>query len=245
VQLQALQRLKAFIVTTKVNATEIQGLTTMENAIFATVLFIAYFCFGCCLFNNPRRQDRGDTALPETVAPAVKPKQEIIGETEPADAAIASMTSEVEEPLVTQAEQEPIGVAQEETPAYTKTVVSSQKLPQFEEESTATEVMDSESMQALQTIEGIDLNQLSLRACREIAGALTKIDPEHLGISQKVNKKDKPLSQLIAEVKNRLKKDPVRVAPVIAENANAKARTTGKSSSNPAVSHHSSKVKAS
>jgi hypothetical protein len=51
----------------------------------------------------------------------------------------------------------------------------------------------------------------------------TEIDSYRLGISQKVNGADKPTSQLVAEVKNRLKKDPATVAPVILQHANPSA----------------------
>ena len=70
----------------------------------------------------------------------------------------------------------------------------------------------------------IDLNKLSIRACRAIASQLTELDKERLGISQKVNGADKPTSQLVAEVKNRLMKDPTAVAPIILKEANPSAR---------------------
>lgn len=58
-------------------------------------------------------------------------------------------------------------------------------------------------------IEGIDLDNLQLRPARKICG--------RLGIQQKVNGKDAPLSWLRAQIKARLIEKPIEVAPLIQE----------------------------
>lgn len=71
---------------------------------------------------------------------------------------------------------------------------------------------------AIQPLDGINLSKLPLRVCRKIASKLTALS-ESLAISQKVNGKDKPVSQLRAEIKNRLVKDPTTVTEVIVQYA--------------------------
>ena len=90
-------------------------------------------------------------------------------------------------------------------------------------EAKAMELVTTDSSALAELEATIDLSKLSLRACRAISGKLSDIDSYRLGISQKVNGKDKPVSQLVAEVKNRLKKDPAAVAPVILQHANPSA----------------------
>lgn len=72
--------------------------------------------------------------------------------------------------------------------------------------------------------EEIDLRQLSLTACRAIARRLTKMDKNRLGITQKVNSKDKPVEQMQREIRSRFRRYPNEVGLVIAELANTKAR---------------------
>ena len=71
---------------------------------------------------------------------------------------------------------------------------------------------------AIQPLDGINLSKLPLRVCRKIASKLTALS-ESLAITQKVNGKDKPVSQLRAEIKNRLVKDPTTVTEVIVQYA--------------------------
>ncbi len=56
---------------------------------------------------------------------------------------------------------------------------------------------------------GIDLDTLQLRPARKICG--------RLGIQQKVNSKDAPLSWLRAQIKAKLSEKPTEVVPVIQE----------------------------
>lgn len=60
-----------------------------------------------------------------------------------------------------------------------------------------------------QPIEGLDLDNLQLRPARKICG--------RLGIQQKVNGKDAPLSWLRAQIKARLIEKPQEIAPLIWE----------------------------
>jgi hypothetical protein len=73
-------------------------------------------------------------------------------------------------------------------------------------------------------LEEIDFRQLSLTACRAIARRLTQTDKNRLGITQKVNSKDKPVEQMQREIRSRFRRYPNEVGPVIAELANTKAR---------------------
>ena len=58
-------------------------------------------------------------------------------------------------------------------------------------------------------LSGVDLDKLQLRPARKIAGKL--------GIQQKVNGKDQPLSWLRAQIKKRFSEKPIETAPVIVE----------------------------
>jgi len=58
-------------------------------------------------------------------------------------------------------------------------------------------------------LEGIDLDSLQLRPARKICG--------RLGIQQKVNGKDAPLSWLRSQIKSRLSEKPIEVTPIIQE----------------------------
>jgi hypothetical protein len=65
-------------------------------------------------------------------------------------------------------------------------------------------------------VANIDIDKLPITVARKIASRLSKSHPE-LRISQKVNGKDKPVSQLRAEIKNRLVKAPEIVNPILLE----------------------------
>ncbi|MGB3204208.1 MAG: hypothetical protein WBB28_04405 [Crinalium sp.] len=60
----------------------------------------------------------------------------------------------------------------------------------------------------------IDLDKLPVTICKKVAGKLTKLNPE-LKISQSVNGASKPVSQLRAEIKNRVAKEPEMVMGII------------------------------
>lgn len=61
----------------------------------------------------------------------------------------------------------------------------------------------------VELLSGFDLDKLQLRPARKIAGKL--------GIQQKVNGKDQPLSWLRAQIKKRFSEKPIETAPVIVE----------------------------
>jgi len=61
----------------------------------------------------------------------------------------------------------------------------------------------------LELLSGVDLDKLQLRPARKIAGKL--------GIQQKVNGKDQPLSWLRAQIKKHFSEKPIETAPVIVE----------------------------
>jgi len=58
-------------------------------------------------------------------------------------------------------------------------------------------------------LQGIDIDTLQLRPARKICS--------RLGIQQKVNGKDAPLSWLRSQIKSRLSEKPTEVAPIIQE----------------------------
>ncbi len=58
-------------------------------------------------------------------------------------------------------------------------------------------------------LQGIDLDTLQLRPARKICS--------RLGIQQKVNGKDAPLSWLRSQIKSRLSEKPIEVVPIIQE----------------------------
>ena len=60
----------------------------------------------------------------------------------------------------------------------------------------------------------IDLDKLPVTICKKVAGKLTKLNPE-LKISQSVNGASKPVSQLRAEIKNKVAKEPEMVMAII------------------------------
>ena len=72
----------------------------------------------------------------------------------------------------------------------------------------------------------VNFKALSLAACRKIAGNLSQLDKDRLGVSQKVNGKDKPLGQLQQEIKSRCKHYPDEVNPVVRSHCNPKAKVT-------------------
>ena len=176
-------------------------IATINEILLPPFLFIVTFCFLCCQIYKP------DKATVATATPQFT-KDEIT-------------------PTATQPQNEPIAINEaQETDQEQETAPARIQDEELEADRREAPIEESApSHDPLYELEKtLDLNKLSLRACRNIAGHLTQIDSYRLGISQKVNGADKPASQLVAEVKNRLKKDPATVAPVILFCANPSAR---------------------
>jgi hypothetical protein len=173
---------------------------TLNEILLPPFLFLVSFCFLCCLLYKPGKT----STFPAT--PQLSQDKTTPTATQHFDEPIA-----IEEVQETNQEQEP-AVA---TVTDEFLLADRREVPAIEEPATPDPIAFLESQ--------IDLNKLSLRACRAIAGKLTSLDSYRLGISQKVNGHDKPAAQLVAEVRNRLKKDPATVAPVIWEFANPTA----------------------
>ena len=176
-------------------------IATINEILLPPFLFIMTFCFLCCQIYKPDKATVA-TATPQFTKDEITPTA-----TQPQNEPIA-----IDEAQETDQEQEtaPARIQDEELEADGREVPAVQ-------ESAPTH----HSLFILEKT--ININKLSLRACRAIASKLTEIDSYCLGISQKVNGKDKPVSQLVAEVKNRLKKDPATVDPVILQHANPSA----------------------
>jgi len=146
----------------------------MQDFLFATVLFVAYFSFVCCLLGE---RSSGSSSL------SAQQKEEV-----------ASSTL-VENPWDEQA----ITMA---------SALGAEVDPEVEVESSTLETRNPEpTLEKL--LLGIDLDTLQLRPARKICG--------RLGIQQKVNSKDAPLSWLRAQIKAKLTEKPTEVAPVIQE----------------------------
>jgi hypothetical protein len=195
----------------------------MHDTIFATFLYIAVFCFVCCLRHNPSFAATQPSQL------AAQPQHQTEPVTDPWFESIKPQHS-----TITIAD-----MIDEDSAAVTTFLASAFDSEPDKEASVEGEVRLSDTPDTqvlshivvapifLNGIDDIDLNKLPLRVCRKIASRLTALN-ELLAISQKVNQKDKPVSQLRAEIKNRLAKDPTSVAPLIVELA---------SSGEPAVKH--------
>lgn len=136
-----------------------------------------------------------------------------------------SLTRTVKSPIVSTATPpiETTTLQSEPPQLYDELIAFQEPEAEGQEQAKARELVTTDPSLIAELEATIDLNKLSLRACRAIAGKLSELDKERLGISQKVNGSDKPASQLVAEVKNRFKKDPAAVAPVIRQHANPSA----------------------
>jgi hypothetical protein len=178
-------------------------IATLNEILFPPFLFLVIFSFLCCQFCSMTRTVKSlavSAATPQTETTTPQPQQPQLQ-----DEPVGIKSSIVD--------QEPEGEPQEEASAGEDPW----------NEAKARELVTTDPSPIAELEATIDLSKLSLRACRAIAGKLSEIDKDHLGISQKVNGADKPASQLVAEVKNRLKKDPATVAPVILQHANPSA----------------------
>jgi hypothetical protein len=151
----------------------------MQDILFATFLFVTYFCCTCYFFYSPNSSSGQFTALSET------------DQSSPID--------EVENLTLDLWDDEPITIAE---------ALSIEFDPQPEHEIEMSDIRHQE--QTLEELlEGIDLDTLQLRPARKICG--------RLGIQQKVNSKDAPLSWLRSQIKSRLSEEPTEVAPIIQE----------------------------
>jgi hypothetical protein len=177
-------------------------IATINEILLPPFLFIVTFCFLCCQMYKPSKATVATATQQltkdETTPTATQPQNEPIAIDE------AQETDQEQETAPARIQDEELEADGREAPAVQESAPTHHSLEELEKT--------------------INLNKLSLRACRNIAGRLTQIDSYRLGISQKVNGADKPASQLVAEVKSRLKKDPATVAPVIVFCANPSAR---------------------
>ena len=148
----------------------------MQDILFATFLFVAYFCFTCCFFYSPNSASGQITASSET------------DQSPPTDEA-ENLTQDlwVDEPI---------------------TIVEPEADPQPPLE---IEMSDEQHQEPIldELLEGIDVDSLQLRPARKICG--------RLGIQQKVNGKDAPLSWLRSQIKSRLSEKPNEVVLIIHE----------------------------
>ena len=145
----------------------------MQDIIFATVLFVAYFSFVCCLLDE-------HTSI-ESPLPA-QPQPEEVAE-------LGIVEDLWDDQPITIAEAP--GAEVDLEPELSSSTLESRNLePTLEE-----------------LLLGTDLDTLQLRPARKICG--------RLGIQQKVNGKDAPLSWLRLQIKSRLSEKPIEVAPII------------------------------
>jgi hypothetical protein len=179
----------------------------MQDFMEATLLFTAYFCFACCFFytpNNcteqlhsePEKPNKEEKELPlEPTQPQNKPEPMPVP-------AHRKDPPALEDPWALK----PLAKAQEqkvdETPQPIAEPVADTLESRVDEP-----VSNSPTIEELLT--GVDLDNLQLRPARKIAGKL--------GIQQKVNGKDQPLSWLRVQIKKRFSEKPIETAPVIAE----------------------------
>jgi hypothetical protein len=147
----------------------------MQDLLFATVLFVAYFSFVCCFLDEGTLVESPPSAQPQSEEIASSVIVEDVWDEQPitiAEALGAEVDLEAE--------------------------VESSTLESRNQEPTLEEVLL-----------GIDLDTLQLRPARKICG--------RLGIQQKVNSKDAPLSWLRAQIKAKLSEKPTEAVPVIQE----------------------------
>jgi len=146
----------------------------MQDVLFATVLFVAYFSFVCCLLSE---RTSGSSS------PSGQQKEEVASSTLVEDSW----------------DDQPITMA---------SALGADVDPEAEVESSTLKSRNPEpTLEGL--LLGIDLDTLQLRPARKICG--------RLGIQQKVNGKDAPLSWLRTQIKSRLSEKPIEVAPLIQE----------------------------
>ncbi len=173
----------------------------MQDFMFAALLFTAYFCFACCLLHNPKASATTSNPVPVVAAANLTVTwnvQRVAPETESAttldeeleEDAIKEPAAAIEEALIEDQEPELVSTIVEEAASVVEDAPESLPEPTIEE-----------------LLQDIDLDTLQLRPARKICGKL--------GIQQKVNGKDAPLSWLRAQIKGRLTEKPQETAPVI------------------------------
>lgn len=173
----------------------------METIAFATLLFVVYFCSACYFFYNPKASATAATSTSVPVVAAAKPTVTPQGQPvapEPTTIEIAAAPQEPDRDEELEAALwEPAATGEEAPIASVET----------EPAQVTVEKLAKESQEEL--LKDIDLDTLQLRPARKICG--------RLGIQQKVNGKDAPLSWLRAQIKNRLSEKPQETVPVIEE----------------------------
>lgn len=187
----------------------------MQDLLFNSFLYTTMICFICYLRYQPKK-----TAIQTSQTAPQEDKWEAMesDETQEVDAAIMPPLESPDFPALATKEAKSIGEDPEpetknEDGDFLGKLVQSEPTPK-----TNPQAVPPAHTTATEQLDGINISKLPLRVCRKIASELTTLS-EALAISQKVNKKDKPVSQLRAEIKNRLSKDPATVAPVIAQHA--------------------------
>jgi hypothetical protein len=147
----------------------------MQDVLFATLLFVAYFSFVCCLLSKRTSVESSLSAQHQSEEVACSTLVENPWDDQPITL-VEALAAEVDQ----------------------KPELEIEMLDERHQEPTLEE-----------RLEGIDLDSLQLRPARKICG--------RLGIQQKVNGKDAPLSWLRSQIKSRLSEKPTEVVPIIQE----------------------------
>lgn len=194
----------------------IHGIKTMQDLLFSAFLYTAAFCFICWFRYNPNPSG--------ALVVAKSDKWEAISsdETEEVDTSVLLPLESTERPtlIVKEAQRELYDL---EPQRQCNDLVSDLWVLTHLESKSSTDtkpdnqIADTDTPKP-QPIDSINIGKLPLRVCRKIASELTSLS-KSLAISQKVNGKDKPVSQLRAEIKNCLVKDPTTVTEVIVQYA--------------------------
>jgi hypothetical protein len=190
-------------------STHLRGIQTMQDFMFAALLFTAYFGFVCCLLHNPKASATNSNPVPVVAATnlTVTPVAQPIAP-EPTTIEVAAAPQEP-----SQDEELEADIWEPATAIIEATIVSEETEPAqvtVEEPARVEDAPESQISPTLeQLLEGIDLDKLQLRPARKIAS--------RLNIAQKVGGKDQPLGFLRAQIKKRLNEQPHEVAPVIEE----------------------------
>ena len=213
----------------------------MQDLMFATLLFVVYFCAVSIFMYNP---DKAMPKKPIPVAPGqlelfqnAEPQQnlednffpETKGVTEeslvpiPSQSCGASLLLEANSPKFRTAALDGISFSCSEEAVAVKKQEQEEDVPV--EPDYSGRVTPREEVEALEpesislTVElptSINLDKLPILTCRRIAGSLSKIS-EELAIAQKANGTDQRVEFLRAQIKKRLEQAPEVVVPVITD----------------------------
>ncbi|NEP10268.1 MAG: hypothetical protein F6K14_08620 [Symploca sp. SIO2C1] len=160
----------------------------MQDFIFATALFLVYFCAASCFLYNP------ESATAVTTLPATsEPKEEVV----------------VDTPQVPQELEVSIEIDGNDWTEEERAVISSN--PAILESFLPPVTPQESSLDEL--LEGIEVEQITLRQARKIAKRLGIKQT----VTNNGKKKDKPLNWLRREIRQSLEKSPETAAPVIHE----------------------------